>query len=241
MEQLKPIEALGYILKKEKLASLATDRNFKELILEDLDQYPGFYDQFFIPANESETRPRSIFLILKEFDFCREDHFIRMTTAIKHKHNLRFDAVIGNLELFNQHSPCIRVYMDDYSQIPELLAYYRDEGFHFQPHTRVAPYLSLIKLRKFFVLKPLAEGIYKSTDADDVYYFSIPGFLEWDEFERITIQIRNNWTNKIYDAAQVSLYDKSGMIEMVRIFDLKADLDKLSYLKQKYAIEAGRI
>lgn len=241
MDQLKPIETLGYILKKEKLASLASDKNFKELILEDLDLYPGFYDQFFIPANENEKRPQSIFLILKEFDICHEDRFIRMTTAIKRKHRIGFDAVLGNLQLFNQQSPCIRVFMDDYSQIGELLEYYKSMGLHFQPHTRVAPYLSLIKLKKFFLMEPIAEGIYKSIDQEDIYYFTVPAFLEWDDFEKITVQIRNNWTNKIYDAAQVSLYDKSGMIEMVRIFDLKADLEKLTYLRQKYAWEIGRL
>lgn len=241
MDQLKPVESLGYILKKEKLASLASEINFRELILEDLDQYPGFYDQFFIPANENEKRPRSIFLILKEFDICHEDQFIRMTAEIKHKHKIGFDAALGNLQLFNQQAPCIRVYMDDYAQIPELLGHYRHMGIHFQPHTKVAPFQSLIKLKKFFLMEPMAEGIYKSVDQDDIYYFVVPAYLDWNDFEKITVQIRNNWSNKIYDAAQVSLYDKSGMIEMVRIFDLKADLEKLTYLRQKYSIEIARL
>jgi hypothetical protein len=241
MDQLRPLESLGYILKKEKLTSLASEINFRELILEDLDQYPGFYDQFFIPANESEKRPRSVFLILKEFDICHEDQFIRMTTEIKHKHKIGFDAALGNLQLFNQQVPCIRVFMDDYAQIPELLEHYRHMGLHFQPHTKVAPYLSLIKLKKFFLMEPMAEGIYKSIDQDDIYYFVVPAYLDWNDFEKITVQIRNNWSNKIYDAAQVSLYDKSGMIEMVRIFDLKADLEKLTYLRQKYTLEIARL
>ena len=241
MDQLQPIESLGYILKKEKLASLASDKNFKELILEDLDQYPGFYDQYFIPANENEKRPQSIFLILKEFDLCHEDEFIRLTREIKIRYKIGFDAVPGNLQLFNHGAPCIRVYMDDYHQIGDLLNYYRQGGLQFQPHVKVAPFVSLIKLKKFFLMKPLAEGIYKSIDQDDIYYFDISRYLKWDDFERITIQIRNNWTHKIYDAAQVSLYDKNGMIEMVRIFDLKCDLDKLTYLKQKYALEIGRL
>lgn len=241
MDQLKPIEALGYILKKEKLASLASDQNFRELILEDLDQYPGFYDQFFIPANENEKRPHSIFLILKEFDICHEDEFIRITKEIKHKHKIGFDAVLGKLQLFNHQAPCIRVYMDDYSQIGELIGYYKQTGIQFQPQTKVPPYLCLIKLKKFFLMKPMAEGIYKSIDQDDIYYFSIPKFLKWEDFERITKAIRNNWSHKIYDAAQVSLYDKTGMIEMVRIFDLKSDLEKLTYLKQKYTLEIERM
>lgn len=241
MDQLKPVESLGYILKKEKLASLASDINFKDLILEDLDQYPGFYDQYFIPASEREKRPRSVFLILKEFDVCREDQFIRMTTKIKNRYKPDFDAALGVLQLFNTPEPCIRVFMDDYSRVGELLSFYKQAGLQFQPHRTVPAFMSLIKIRKFFLMSPMAEGIYKSMDQDDIYYFRIPGFLEWEDFERITIHIRNNWTHKIYDAAQVSIYDKSGMIEMVRIFDLKGDLEKLSYLKLRYAHEIERL
>jgi hypothetical protein len=39
MEKGQVIKSLGYILKKEKLASLATNKDYHELILEDLDPF----------------------------------------------------------------------------------------------------------------------------------------------------------------------------------------------------------
>jgi hypothetical protein len=50
--------------------------------------------------------------------------------------------------------------------------------------------------------------------------------------------IRNNFDTKTNDAAQASIYDKPGIVELVRIYDRKADLYKMKLLRQKYVIEA---
>ena len=60
------------------------------------------------------------------------------------------------------------------------------------------------------------------------------------EFEKATIAIRNNFDYKTYDAAQAAIYDKPGIVELVRIYDRKADLSKLQSLQQKYIIEVER-
>ena len=86
----------------------------------------------------------------------------------------------------------------------------------------------------------MADGIYKDVDKKDTYYLELPGFMTWDEFEKATIGIRNNFDYKTYDAAQAAIYDKSGIVELVRIYDLKADLSKLQSLRNKYLIEVER-
>jgi hypothetical protein len=86
----------------------------------------------------------------------------------------------------------------------------------------------------------MAEGIYKDVDKKDTYYLEVPCFMTWDEFEKATIAIRNNFDYKTYDAAQAAIYDKPGIVELVRIYDLKADLSKLQSLRNKYLIEIER-
>ncbi|HPG33658.1 MAG TPA: hypothetical protein PLM34_07375, partial [Lentimicrobium sp.] len=110
MEHKDYIESLGFVLKKEKLTNLASDYKFNELILEDLDPFPGFYDHFHIPMSETEQKPRSIFAILKTMSLDNMDDFIRKTMKIKMEIPVKFDAVIGQLELQNTQVPCIRIY-----------------------------------------------------------------------------------------------------------------------------------
>ena len=241
MDRKPIINSTGYLLKKEKLATLASPHSFHELVLEDLDQFPGFYDHYFIPVNEDEKRPRSIFIVLKELDSCKEDAFIRMTMNIKRKCRIKFDAALATLQLFNKPMLSIRVFMDNYDVLPELISYYKNEGLSFHSRKEIKPFLSLIEIRKYFELEVLDEGIYKDLDQCDTYYFQMPGYLSWDLFESITISIRNNMSHKLYDAAQAAIYEKSGILDLTRIYDKKNDLDFLKLLRQKYIREFERL
>jgi hypothetical protein len=159
---------------------------------------------------------------------------------IKSDHQIKFDAALSSIVLFNEHATSIRVNMDDYSQLVELITHYKQVGIKFQPARQVKPYQSLIKIRRFFDLELMSEGIFKDKDKPDIYYLRVPLFMTWDEFEKVTISIRNNFDYKTYDAAQAAIYNKEGIIELVRIYDRKADLSKLQSLQQKYIIEVER-
>ena len=233
-------QSLGYLLKREKLASLASDHNHAELLLESLEPYPGFYEEYFVPTTAREQKPKSVFMVIKNFDICHEDDFIRMTMHIKRDHLIEFDAALSSIVLFNEPATTIRVNMQDYNQLPALISHYKQVGVKFQPIKTVKPYQSLIKIRRFFDLEVMAEGIYKDADKEFTYYIRVPLFMTWDEFEKATIAIRNNFDYKTYDAAQAAIYDKPGIVELVRIYDRKADLSKLQSLQQKYNIEVER-
>ncbi len=234
------IQSLGYLLKKEKLATLASDHPHPELLLESLEPFPGFYEEYFLPTTDREQKPKSVFMVIKNFDVCHEDDFIRMTMHIKRDHNIKFDAALSSIMLFNEPTTSIRVHMEDYSQLPQLISHYKQVGVKFQPGKQVKPFQSLIKIRRFFDLDVMAEGVYKDVDKVDTYYISVPLFMTWDEFEKATIAIRNNFDYKTYDAAQAAIYNKPGIIELVRIYDRKADLSKLQSLQNKYIIEVER-
>ena len=234
------IKSLGYLLKREKLATLASDQLFPVLLLESLEPYPGFYEEYFIPTTAREQKPKSVFMVIKNFDVCHEDDFIRITMHIKRDHNIKFDAALSSIMLFNEPTTAIRVHMDDYSELTKLIEKYKNEGIKFQSAKQVKPYQSVIKIRRFFDLEVLDEGIYKDVDKADTYYLQVTGFLRWDQFEKATITIRNNFDYKTYDAAQAAIYDKAGIVELVRIYDLKADLAKLRSLREKYLIEIER-
>jgi hypothetical protein len=234
------IQSLGYVLKKEKLASLASDLDYPELLLESLEPFPGFYDEYFVPTSDREQNPKSVFMVIKNFDVCHEDDFIRICMHIKRDHQIKFDAALSNIVLLNETATTIRVIMEDYTQLQELIGHFKQVGVKFNPAKQVKPYQSLIKIRRFLDLDYLAEGIYKDNDRLDTYYFTVPVYMTWEEFEKVTLAIRNNFNYKTYDAAQAAIYNKAGVTELIRIYDRKADLSKLQSLQQKYLIEVAR-
>ncbi len=234
------IQSLGYLLKKEKLASLASVHTHSEMLLESLEPYPGFYEEYFVPTTAREQKPKSVFMVIKDFDVCHEDDFIRMTMHIRRDHQIDFDAALSSIVLYNKPATTIRVNMQDYSQLRELIRHYEQVGVKFQPNKQVKPFQSLIKIRRFFDLEVMAEGVYKDVDKEFTYYIRVPLYMTWEEFEKATIAIRNNFDYKTYDAAQAAIYNKPGIVELVRIYDRKADLSKLQSLQKKYIIEVER-
>jgi hypothetical protein len=219
---------------------LESEFRFNELILEDLDPYPGFYDHFHIPLSEDEKKPRSIFALIKEMSFEQMDDFIRMTSTIKENFEPVFDAVMGRLNFQNSLATCVRIYMEDYNALPQLIELYKQNGLQFLPTRSVKPYNTMINLRKFMVLEQIVPTIYRDTELKDTYYFVVDKYVTWPKFEAISLNIRNNNNHKVYDAAQAGYYNKNGIVEMVRIYDQKATLDNLLYLKEKYDIEIER-
>lgn len=234
------IQAIGYLLKKEKLATYDTQVAHAELILEGLAPFPGFYEQYFLPTSAKEETPKSLFLVIKDFDVCHEDEFIRMCSHVQREHKVKFNAALSSIQLLNQPATCIRINMDDYSGLESLIQHFKLVGVKFQTSKAVKAYQSLIKIRRFFNLELLEDGIFKDQDKSDTYYIEVPAYMTWEEFEATTLEIRNNWDYKVYDAAQAAIYNRNGIVELVRIFDLKADIEKLRYLHQKYSKEANR-
>jgi len=234
------IHSLGYLLKKEKLATLVSDHAFPELLLESLDPYPGFLNEYAVPTTAREQKQRSVFLIIRNFDVCHEDDFIRITMHIKCDHQVKFDAALSSISLFNEPATAIRFNMEDFSQLPELISHYRQVGIKPLANKKVKPYQSLIKIRRYFDLIVMAEGIYKDADIEDTYYIRVPLFMTWNEFEKATITIRNNCDQKTYDAAQAAIYNKAGIVELVRIYGSDTDLMNLQSLQHKYNIETER-
>ena len=87
----------------------------------------------------------------------------------------------------------------------------------------------------------ISDRIYKDSEMANSYYIKVDKHLKWDEFEKISHAIRNNWEHKIYDAAQAGIYSRQGVVELIRIYDRATNLDHLKYLKEKYDIEISRI
>ena len=140
------VQSLGYLLKKEKLAKLASEYPHQELLLESLEPYPGFYEEYFIPTNARDQRPRSVFMVIKNFDMCHEDDFIRMAMHIKRDHNVKFDAALSSITVFNEPVTAIRVNMEDYSQLHDVVSHFKEVGVKFLTAKQLKPYQSLIKI-----------------------------------------------------------------------------------------------
>ncbi len=230
---MKRLDTIGTVTKKEKLATFESPVLLSELVLEEIEPFPGYYDPYHSPVGKGKIT-RHLYLMTRDLDFFNDDEIIRATYRIKLAMPQFFDAKLGQLYLFNELTNCIRIHTHYPEIIPDLIQAYKDTGIHFIKTRIVKSYESLIKVKTFFQLSEIEEGIFRHVRKSEIHYLVIPAKISWNDFERLTLSIRQNSDYKLYDAALASAYTFNGMVEMVRIYDKSASLTNLITLREKY-------
>jgi hypothetical protein len=230
-ENKNVIETFGTISKKEILATLEEEFCNGALVLESKFPFPGYYHDT-IP-DKKVLDPGSIFLMTKKVNL--DEDIMRLNHEVKKSFKKRFDATVGQLNVFNETRPCIRIkFLKDYSDVPELIAQYRKNGIQFLKYRKVKPYYDLIRIRKYFMLETEEPGFYLDTEEEKMCYFQIPAYLSWKEFEKITLAMKRNMDEAKWDAALGTIYRKNCLVDMVRIYDEHVDKKKIMFIKSKY-------
>ncbi|MCF8368910.1 MAG: hypothetical protein K9G76_07690 [Bacteroidales bacterium] len=225
------IETIGTISKKETLASFEEDFCNGILILENKFPFPGYYHAT-IPDKEV-LDPGSFFLVTKNTQ--QEEEIMRLNHDIKKIFQKKFDTTVGEVTLFNEIRPCIRVkHLSDYHDLPELVKLYQDHGVHFLKFRKVKPYDGLIRIRKYFLLESPEPGFYTDVEDTLMCYIQIPAYLKWIEFEKITLSMKRNMDDIKWDAALGTIYRNNCLVDMVRIYDEHIDREKVMLIKSKY-------
>lgn len=229
------LEAVGTITKKEILKTIEHDTS-KALVLETLKPYPGYHGTT-IP---DQLNPISLFFVTdKKY---KGETVIRATMAVKKEFPEAFDALPGQITVFNALTPCIRIKdLKSYHQIGELVDLYRKHGIDFMKDRKVEEFSGLIKIRKYFELEKVEEGLYKDLVTPQMAYFIIPTILSWDIFESITHNLKVNPEYNNFDAALSVFFTPQGVIDGVRIYNEEIDIEDVKLLKTKYHQEIRRI
>ncbi len=225
---IEVIRSVGTIVKKEKLASVENETNSKALILESFLPYPGYHGT----TTPDYLDPESLFAVVK--NNYSDEQIIRAIQKVKSKNNILFDAAPGNVFYKNNPVSIIRFKDLPYEKVGEVIDCFEKAGIDFERARKVAPYESIISIRKFFNLNKLGEGIYEDLDVKEFFYLQVNGNPEWDKFDSITNSIRYNIEDLVFDGAQLSVYDSNGLVDFVRIYDKNRNTDKLDYIRKCY-------
>lgn len=229
------LETVGTITKKEILSTVEHD-TAKALVLETIKPYPGYHGTT-IPE---QLNPISLFLVTdKKFT---GEAVIRATMSVKRDFNSHFDAVPGQITIFNTLTPCIRIKdLLQYEKIYDLVTLYRKHGIEFMKERNVEPFSGLIKIRKYFEMEKVEDGLYKDMITPEMAYFFIPNQLSWNVFESITHNLKVNPELNNFDAALGVFFTPEGVIDGVRIYHEELNMDELKELRNKYLQEMKRL
>lgn len=220
------IETVGTISKKEDLISF--DNPNQIMAFETAHAYPGYNGV--VPQNYD---PNSLFLITKE-RYLTEEIF-RVSQNVKESVKFSFDAAVSSVNYQNKRYPAIRLKeLKNYSFIPELLQSYIDHGIDFEKKKSVKAVNTLIQVTRPFILEPVSDECYRDLKDDQMYYFTIPHLLAWDEFEKHILDVKYNAPGLNFDAAMALFYRAEKIVDAVRIYQESLTKKELQTIKEKF-------
>lgn len=222
------IETLGKLIKKEILRSVEHETHSNNMVFENMEPYPGYHGTT-VP---DKLEPDSLFAITKMK--YNDERVIRAIQTVKKKTDLQFDAAPGSVKYQNALYHCIRFKGIRYQSLGDLLELFEDTGIVFHRKRKVASFETIIEIRKFFKLKETIEGIFGDLEQENTSYIELPFQLTWNQFEKITLDIKYNMEDRNYDAAQSSVYTEQGLMDFVRIYDKEQCQGKLIHIREKY-------
>ena len=232
MDQKIILETIGTIEKKELLGPV----NYDELVLETSEPFPGYHGDT-VPES---LKPRSLFVITRSK--YTEEKIIRVTQKIKRETDLQFDGSPGLVTLYNMLNPCVRIKdMNSFDTVTKVIQAYKDEGIEFMSMRKIEPFTGTIKVKKYFLLEVLSDWFFKDVEDPNMHYFSIPIQLRFNQFEKMTLDLKRSMDDHNFDAALGTIFRKTGLLDIIRIYDDKCTPERIDMIRSKYMQSIGKL
>ena len=227
----KKRQFLGYSLKEESVEVLNQNILQKTFVIDVHFPFAGYHGHGGI---YDPSHPRAILFMTKEKHSF--EHVLR--TKEKLKEIFDFDLVAGPCEviIWNKKIPGIRVKgIPTYQDIMHVQHAFRDEGYAMRRSNKVKDATVLIKVKKFFNVEYLEDGICRDLDDPLMSYVEVPQKLNWELFRKKTALIKNKVNDQNYDIVEGIFYKDGKVQDMLRIIKPDISLDLLQQLKNEYS------
>jgi hypothetical protein len=221
-------ELIGKVIIQEQIDTVNENKIPKTFVINVPDPYKNYYGRF----TEVE-KPNSIIFITKTPNSFEK--ILRVTKSINKKYHLKLDGAKCEITIGSRKLNGVRVKgLNRYHEIAKIQEYYQNEGYDFAREEKFSDVEALIRINRFFRINKLEKGIYQSKDEENVFYIQVPRYMSWEEFRKITFEVKHNINDRNYDIAKGIWYTRGGITEMLRIVKPKASIDFLKKVQQKY-------
>ena len=221
-------ELIGKIIIQENIDTVDENKIPKTFVINVPDPFESYYSRF----TDVERITSIIFVTKTPNSF---EKILRVTKKINEQYSLKLVGAKCEVTMNSRKLNGIRVKgISTYAEIAQIQQCYKDEGYEFAKDEKFKDVDALIRINRFFKIKKVKKGIYKSQNENDVYYVVVPRYMNWDEFRTITFEIKNNIADRNYDIAKGILYENGGITEILRIVKPKATVKLLKAIQKKY-------
>ncbi len=216
-------QAFGHIIKKEQLESPKGFSNNNDLLLVASNPFPGF---------KGKSENKYYYLVLDDKIVFSVDELIRITQKIKRSFKNILDVYPCEITVYNKFYNALRIYNQQLKDIEQLVELYKMYGLSFQKNQVVSPYISQLKVIKFFELTEISDGLYRSISVPNFKYIKVQEKIEWDEFETLVDKANQEEMFSNCDFAIACFHSKDGFDYFIRILSDSCTIDNLKTFRE---------
>ena len=209
----------GAIYKKEIVRSLKIRSVSDRLILESADPFPDVHHKY------KSLLPKYFYIAI---DSCYLDHdVIHLAKFAERSLNEDLEAAVGNITYDDKKFTVLRLKDLRPKLLAQAIQAYNEYGVKFNSFDSNINGEAFIHVRKFFYLEEIEKGFYFDLDENEKGYLEIPRRFDWEEFQKITQQVKEDCKYENFDSA-FGVITKYGVSQdVVRIYCPEMDEDKL--------------
>jgi hypothetical protein len=226
----KSREVLGHIIKEEQISLLSTHLIKGTEVINIDHPFPGVHGVEF----NFSSKPRSIILTTRSLYSLAK--ILRAQKIINKDEKFNINASFAKVKIGKQLHYGIRVKgLSSYDDIPELQQKFIDNQFEFLYKSKIKTDKAVsIKISKFFHIEQMDKGVYKDTFNKDIYYVSVPDYINWETFRKLTSYVKNNVSNNNFDVVKGIFYMDDCVNDIIRIYKPNMSLELLNEIKDRY-------
>jgi len=230
MSTIKIFERFGGVTKEEPLTSLPKDLVLSNSqVLEAVKPFFGYY-------NDGPQVKKSIYLYFVLDGDHPYELFAAATEKVKKQFPHPLDAITGSASTSNFAGQVIRVQdFQKFDQVLPLQELYQSEGITFKKNAApLTNEMVVTRLIKFFFLEPHADGIFMDHNQKNIGYFQVPEYIKWDDFKKLTSQVKLETSLLFFDAATAFYFENCRMVNLIRIYKEHITPEMVKPIKDRY-------
>jgi len=200
------------------------------LILESSPE-TAYYSRAGFPENLKTVKDHHLYLVVKKPSPCFQDRVMRRSHRLKEELGISFHVAPGMITYRNRIYSTIRIRTSETELIPRFIEEFRKIGIRFLATRNVAPYEAFVQIKRYTDFVLMEPGIFRDADNPKRYFVTIPKDIDFEVFEDLIREVKNNCNFHMFDASLIYLNCGSRFLDMVSVYSDHCEEERLSELK----------
>lgn len=219
----KPTSRMICISEETQLSK--SNHSDKYLILES-NFHEGYYTN--LPFEKNTPQEHHFFMLSKSKTFCFQDKIVRMVSSYEKQNNAKIHIYPGTVKTLMGSYNFIRFRAIELDAVMVLVQLLADNDIKFIKNKKFEKQTVVVQFKQPVILEEIQKEIFRDTNAPNVYYLPLKIDVDFENFKKLIIHVRNNCDYKHFECALAySLNENNSITDFAKIYSPNCEQERL--------------